>query len=205
MVLFGLIGVAVEIYRRSTKRSLKNRFESMGARIQHREKLRMIFEEEIYRCRAEKLRQDVIVRHVDRADSYPHIDDKEKGISPWFRVGLLDTYERGIVLGLRIGGLVKCEGGLRFADWVNGEELDINAWLMGDVPYDSIEAVNIEGDKYYNFPHIYCYFDFNGEPYERLWFCEKIEQPHGHPYFKHIADYNDVVANNPKEGTLHFA
>ena len=59
-------------------------------------------------------------------------------------------------------------------------------------------------DKYYYFPHIYCHFDFKGEPYERLWFCEKIDEPHGHPYFKHLADYKDVVANNPSD-TLSFA
>lgn len=205
VALFGLVGVAVEIVRRVGKRTLKGRFETNGQRIQHRESLRKEFEAEIYKCRAEKLRQDVIIRHVDRVDNYPNTDDYGEGISSWFRVALMDTYERGIVLCLRIGGLVKCDGGFRFADYVNGEEADITAWLMGDVPYDSIEAVNMDGDKYYYFPHIYCYFDFNGQPYERLWFCEKIDQPHGHPYFKHIADYDDVVANNPPEGTLHFA
>jgi len=202
--LCGLIGVASELVRRYNKRKPQGRFESNAERIQHRERLRKEFEEEIYKCRAKKLRQDVIVRHVDRVDNYPNTNEDEKGISAWFRVGLLDTYERGIVLGLRFGGLVECDGGYRFADWVNGEKADIRVLLMGDVPYDSIEAVNMVGDKYYYFPHIYCHFDFNGEPYERLWFCEKIDEPHGHPYFKHIADYKDVVANNPAD-TLSFA
>jgi len=203
-MLCGLIGVASELVRRYNKRKPQGRFESNAERIQHREKLRKDFEEEIYKCRAKNLRQDVIVRHVDRVDNYPNTYEDEKGISAWFRVALLDTYERGIILGLRYGGLVECEGGYRFADWVNGEKADIRVILMGDVPYDSIEAVNMDGDKYYYFPHIYCHFDFNGEPYERLWFCEKIDEPHGHPYFKHIADYKNVIANNP-EDTLSFA
>jgi hypothetical protein len=138
-------------------------------------------------------------------DTYPDIEERESGISPWFRVALLDTYERGIVLGLRIGGLVRCGDGFRFNDYVNGEKSDITAFLMGDVPYDSIAAVNLEGDEYYYFPHIYCHFDFSGEPYERKWFCEKVDQPHGHPYFKLLAEYDDVIANNPVEGTLDFA
>lgn len=205
--LFGicsLFGAGAEIYRRIAGRSRTNRFESNGARIQHRESLRKVFQDEIYRCRAEKLRQDVIVRHVDRVDSYPNADDNESGISSWFRVALVDTYERGIVLCLRIGGLKERDDGYRFVDYTNNEGADITAWLMADVPYDSIEAVNMGGDKCYYFPQIYCYFDFHGEPYERKWFCQKIDQPHGHPYFKHIADYDKVVANNPNEGLLYF-
>lgn len=202
--MFLMTGVAVDIYRRKKSRSLKGRFESNGARIQHRERLRKAFETKIYECRAEKLRQDVIIRHVDRVDNYPNDKDDSSGISAWFRVALLDIYERGIVLCLGIGGLIECDNGYRFVDPANGEKANVKAWLMGDVPYDSIEAVNMDGDQYYHFPHIYCYYDYNGEPYERLWFCEKIDQPHGHPYFKHIAEYGDVVANNPKDRTLNF-
>jgi hypothetical protein len=91
--------------------------------------LRKVFEEEIYKCRAEKLRQDVIIRHVNRVDNYPHTADEGKGISSWFRVALLDTYERGIVLCLRIGGLMKCEGGYRFADYVN---TDFRDWFVSN-------------------------------------------------------------------------
>jgi len=202
--LCGLFIVGAEVFRRITRKSKKERFESNGARIQHRETLRKQFQDEIYKCRAEDLRKDVIVRHVDRVDNYPDVDDKDEGISPWFRVGLIDTYERGIVLCLRLGGLKECQGGYRFVDYVNEEKSDITAMLLADVPYDSIEAVNMEGDKYYNYPHIYCYFDFNGEPYERKWFAQKIDQPHGHPYFKQIAEYHEVIANNPNEGTLFF-
>ena len=106
---------------------------------------------------------------------------------------------------MKIGSLVECENGYRYRDYVNGEEGDVTAWLMADVPYDSIEAANMKGDRFYYFPHIYCHFDFNGEPYERLWFAERIDQPHGHPYFRPLADYADVEKNNPNPGVLHFA
>jgi hypothetical protein len=205
VVLSGLVTAGAEIARRLGRRSKRGRFESNAARIRHREALRKACEEEIYRCRAGHLRQDVIIRHVDRVDAYPNADDGTPGISPWFRVGLVDTYERGIVVCLRIGGLKRCEDGFRYVDYVNGEEQDITAWLMGDIPYDSIEAVNMDGDKYYHFPHIYCHFDYSGEPYERLWFSDKIDQPHGHPYFKPLAEYDEVAANNRSEGTLYFA
>lgn len=203
--MFCLVSVVIDLVRRILQHNIKGRFASNSDRVKHREKLRKVFREEILHCRAMNLRQDVIVRHVDRMDAYPQIDKSDIDISPWFRVALLDTYERGIVLGLRIGGLVRCDGGFRFNDHINGEKSDITAFLMGDIPYDSIVAVNMEGDEYYNFPHIYCNFDFSGEPYERKWFCEKINQSHGHPYFKLLAEYEDVISNNPMEGTLNFA
>ncbi len=206
IAVFGIGIVAVDIIRRnrSNKSTLTNRFESEGARIQHRELLRKQIQEEIYKCRAEKLRQDVIVRDMSRVDNYPDTSEAEEGISSWFRVSLLDTYEKGAVLGLSIGGLKECEGGYRYVDSINGEKSDITALLMADVPYDSIEAVNMDGDEYYYFPHIYCYFDFDGEPYERKWFAEQIDQPHGRPYFRKIAEYDEVIRNNPVDGDLHF-
>ncbi|MEQ8270802.1 hypothetical protein [Algiphilus sp.] len=205
VALCGMVGAAAEIARRINRRSLRGRFESNAERVQHRERLRKEFEAELYKCRAENLRQDVIIRHVDRVDNYPNAEDEGPGISSWFRVALVDLYERGIVLCLRIGSLVEDDDGYRYRDHVNGEEGDIKAWLMADVPYDSIEAVNIDGDRHYYFPHIYCHFDFKGQPYERLWFAEKIDQPHGHPYFRHIADHADVEAKNPNQGVMYFA
>jgi hypothetical protein len=154
--LFTLFFIATELFRRygpKSKKRLNERF-SPGQLIQHRERLRKEFQEEIYKCR---------------------------------------------------GSLKKCENGYRFTNYKAGEKGDVTAILMGDVPYESIEAVNFEGDEYYYFPHIYCYFDFNDEPYERLWFCEKIDQPHGHPYFKELASYESVQANNPKDESLYFA
>lgn len=202
LALSGLVFIGTELVRQIRARTAAGRFSSDRARIQHREALRKVLQQEIYHCRAEKLREDVIVRHVERVDNYPEVPD-EPGISPWFRVGLVDTYEKGIVLCLRIGGLKKVNSGYRYVDYTNGEEADVIAWLLAAVPYDSIAEVNLDGDKYYCFPHIYCHFDFAGEPYERKWFALKHDQPHGHPYFEEIAEYADVVANDP-EGTLYF-
>lgn len=200
--LSGLVFIGAETFRRVRSRSTSGRFSSERDRIKHREALRKQFQDEIYRCRAEKLRQDVIVRHVERVDRYPEIPD-EPGISPWFRVGLVDTYEKGIVLCLGIGGLRKIDAGYRFVDYANAEKSDVTAWLLADVPYDSIVEVNIDGDKYYHFPHIYCHFDFSGEPYERKWFALKHDKDNGHPYFEQLATYEAVKANDP-EGTLYF-
>jgi hypothetical protein len=67
--------------------------------LERRQKWKPLFEQEIRKTRTEKLRQDVIVRDMKRIDHYP--DAREgRGISPWFRVGLVGTYHRGIYLAL---------------------------------------------------------------------------------------------------------
>ena len=194
----------VELVRRFGPIQRADRFPSNAERLKHRERLRQLLQDEIFNCRVKQLRQDVIVRDVDRADSYPDTSDGGKGISPWFRVGLIDTYDKGVLLGLRYGGLKECAGGYRFVDFVNEEKSDRTALLVANVPYDSIAEVNLEGDEYYNFPHIYCHFDFDGQPYKSMWFAERKQITETHPYFEKIADYEDVVRNNPTEGKLYF-
>lgn len=74
-----------------------------------REKWRPQFEKELWTNFKEKLRQDVIVRDVRRLDSYPELEEKAKGISPWFRVALVGTYHKGALLWLNSGTLTRSE------------------------------------------------------------------------------------------------
>lgn len=196
--------VGIDLLRRYSPAKRTDRFSSDAERLRHRERLRQLIQNEIYNCRAKNLRQDVIVRDVRRADIYPEIREADKGISSWFRVGLIDTYDKGVILGLGYGGLKECDGGYRFVDFINEETSDRAALLVANVPYDSIAEVNLDGDEYYTFPHIYCHFDFDGQPYERLWFAERKQLTPTHPYFEKIADYDDVVRNNPTDGKLYF-
>lgn len=179
------------------------RFPSNDARAQHRESMRSMLQSEIYRRRGERLREDIIIRDLSRMDSYPQ-GLGGKGVSPWFRSALVDTYDKGVVVGLGIGGLKECEEGYRFNDWMNGEASDHTVYLLGNIPYDSIASVNLDGDEYYSFPHIYCHFEFDGQPYQRLWFGRKVEINPGVWYYEHVADYDAVARNNPIDGQLHF-
>ena len=204
LALVAVATAGLEICRRRMPSAPGDRFASPAERLRHRERLRQLLQEEIYNCRAKGLRQDVIVRDAARVDVYPDTDANDTGISAWFRVGLIDTYERGICLGLRYGGLKACEGGYRFVDYVNDEAADRTVLLIGNVPYDSIVEVNLDGDKIYGYPHIFCHFDHAGEPYERLWFAERKQLTEIHPYFELVAEYEDVKRNNPTDGELHF-
>lgn len=198
-----LIFIATDVARRYEGKVFK--FEGVvrtpSERVHHREKLRKEFEEEIYRCRRDNLRKDVIIRHVNRLDQYPDVKD-EKGISPWFKLGLLDTYHGGIKVALRWVELVAEGDYLRVPDFTSGERGDVKAVLMGNIPYDFIESINVGGDEYYYLPHIYCHYAHKGEPYERLYYAQKVDMGHGHTFWREIASYDDVEKRSKRKRWL---
>jgi len=161
-------------------------------RLRHYNDLREKFKEEIARCRAQNLRKDVIIRHVNRMDHYP-ITDTTRGISPWFKAGLLDTYHSGILVGLGWNGLIKAEGSWRKPDCQAGETAEVTVMLVGEIPYDLIESMNVDGNEYYNLPHIFCHFANHGEPYQRLFYAERVEMGHGHEYWKEVVAHQEVA------------
>jgi hypothetical protein len=111
-----------------------------------RQKWKPLFEEEIIKNHTQKLRKDIIIRGVKRLDDYPNVDEKKKGISPWFRVGLMGTYHKGILAGLRWGKLTRQgEDDWRFTDY-KSEKGDIKVILIGKIAFESIESVDWEGD-----------------------------------------------------------
>jgi hypothetical protein len=145
-----------------------------------------------------KLRSDVIIRDMRRIDLYPEIS-KGKGISSWFRVGLIDTYERGIMVGLRWDAILETEEGFRYERWPDGEAGSQKVMLTGFIPYENIESVDWQGDDYYGFPHIYCYFDHKGEPYERMMLCRRGEND-GWPFYVEVAEATAVGKLSKRHG-----
>jgi hypothetical protein len=169
-------------------------------RVRHHDSLREQFKEEIARCRAQNLRKDVIIRHVNRMDDYPNVNPGP-GISPWFKIGLLDTYHMGIVVGLGWEGLIRESTGWRKPNYKNGEKGVVTLMLTGEIPYDFIESLNVRGDEYYYLPHIFCHFANRGEPYQRLYYTEKVDMGHGHDYWKEVVPYEEVARNSKVNGS----
>jgi hypothetical protein len=141
-------------------------------KLEQRVKWKPQFEAWILDHNRRKLRHDCIIRDMKRIDHYPNLAEG-RGISSWFRVGLIDTYERGIMVGLQWVGLIKEQDGWRFGEYKTENGNMATLMLTGFIPYENIETVDWIGDQYYSEPHIYCYFDFKGQPYERLGYCEK--------------------------------
>ncbi len=175
--------------------------------VRLREKWQPIFEARIAERRAQGLREDVIVRDVKRVDNYPDIKEGERGISSWFRAGLVGTYHRGIQLALRYEGLCWDESTKhwRYCNYKPGEKSEISAAVIGLVRYENVESVNWDGDEYYGFPHLYCHFvERKRQPYERVAFFERKELDH-REYYSEFADCEDVDRYSRKTKSGRYA
>ena len=169
--------------------------------IRLRQKWKTEFETNLRKRQHDGLRADAIVRDVKRFDSYPDLEDKQRGISPWFRVGLLDTYHKGIQIGLGWDKIKKTERGWRSVDHTNGESDGTTVMLIGYIPYEKIESVDWDGDEYYGYPHIYCHFSARKkQPYERLALCTENQNPGGNKFYSEVADYAAVRHLNKRLG-----
>jgi hypothetical protein len=170
-----------------------------------RQKWKPIFETYIWEKYKKGLSTDVIIRDMKRIDSYPDANET-KGISPWFRAGLFGTYHRGIYVGLRWATLTKDHDGKnwRYTNYAAGEEGEIKVILLGSIPYENIEGVDWEGDEYYSFPHIYCFFDHKKEPYEHVGFYTENRPPNGRPYYIEIAPFDQVSHRSKRLGIENY-
>src|SRR5262249_49075588 len=147
----------------------------------------------------QELRTDVIIRDIKRMDTYPKTRET-KGISAWFRSYVIDTYEKGIMLGLGTHELMYDEEKDAYYFPPKGQRGNTKLMFSGFVPFENIETVDWEGDQYYSYPHIYCYFDQKDkQPYERLSFCERRTLDE-HIYYTEIVPFEDVRRETKKRG-----
>jgi hypothetical protein len=163
--------------------------------IAAQKKWRTEFESRIADFQRRGLSCEIIVRDVDRLDEYLKLPRHKKGISPWFRCGLVGTYHSGLKLLQGYYSLTKSMTGLwRFTDYKNGETGEIDVALIGCVPYVQIEHVDWDGDEYYALPVLFSYFDTKRrEPYDRLAFCTfgTLDHPDREiEWYNEICDYD---------------
>ena len=177
---------------------------SQEQKVQLKAKWKPIIEEKLTEWHCKQLSHDVIVHDVRRTHAYPD-GLPGKGISPWFRVGLMDTYHEGVMLGLRWGRAIFDP---TLEKWVFarlGEEGGRNIILIGYVPYHRIEWIDWDGDEFYPYTHLYLHFDGpKKQPYDRLALCEKKELD-GKPYYTQVIDYDEARKLSKKRGAKYFA
>ncbi len=196
--LYSLLKDAVSAFRMRQRRLTPSDIVAL------RQKWKQVFDEKIWEAHKDGLRHDVIIRDMKRIDKYPDVDEKEKGISPWFRAGLMGTYHRGILVGLRWTTLTQHgEDKWRFTNHAADEHGDIKVILLGNIRYEDIEDVNWCGDEYYGFPHIFCFFIHKREPYEHVAFCTERTNPGGLPFYTEVAPYEQVRRISKKLGLDH--
>jgi hypothetical protein len=204
LVAIAIAASPATFIRKYQRKPPAERFASPNDRAAHCERMREVLQNRLYDQRTEKLRSDIIIKDIARQSEYPYGGASEKGISAWFRLGLVGIYHRGIVVAHAHGYLKEEAYGYRYRDWINEEEGDVRVMQVSNIPFDSIASVNIGGDEFYGYPHILCHFDFEGEPYEITWFAEELESSPGTTYLHQVATQADVARNNPVDGTLTF-
>ena len=208
MALEWLTGSLVYSFFKDTLGGLIRIFKPMPPqqKIELRQKWKPRFEEHIRDNFTKELRSDVIIRDVKRVDQYPETKEKEKGISAWFRLGLVGTYHRGILVAFQWNRLVKVgEGEFRFLDYDNDDQNTkddaLKVLQLGMIPFENIEDVDFEGDEYYHYPHIYCHFANRGEPYERVaYFTRNQLFEDSLPYHSEVAEAKAVIETSRKLG-----
>lgn len=123
--------------------------------------------------RAKFAHDEIIVHRIDD-DTYPDINPARPGISPWFKLELLDFYHGGL------HGIVAIEYVLIDSETRNWALLPYplsdkqypprfektKVFVTVKIPWRYILHYDMRGDEYYNFPHLYREFANAGEPYE---------------------------------------
>jgi len=116
---------------------------------------------------------EILVRDIHR-DIYPDQEFNKPGISPWFRTEYYRNYHKGVSLYIGVVGIwIDNNGNWKIEDYkqkLPDGWTEINAFRIGNIPFDNIVDFDFEGDEYYNYPHLYCEFNNLGEPYEKIWY-----------------------------------
>lgn len=101
----------------------------------------------------------------------------------------MGTYNTGVLLGLRWTYIEEKNG-----EWIESQQQqsdsNLKVMLLGELPFEAIETVNFEGDDYYSQPHIFCHFDFKGEPYKRLFYGQEQQlDPNFPTFYSEVSEY----------------
>lgn len=171
-LLFSYFGVSLSA-------SKQNKIATVRRNIKLKQKMRVDFlnesrnpHETIKKPYKKFKYSELIIRSIDDTE-YPDIDLGTIGISPWFKVETYDFYHNGIEVILAVRKLVINEEGYWDIIPHEGNEMGeknsvFTAFEIGRIPYENIIDYDLDGDEYYNFPHMYCDFKNSGMPYEEF-------------------------------------
>jgi len=133
----------------------------------------------LYQPEAKFITQRVIIHSVDDY-TYPNIEDTSpRQMSPWFRTHFYDTYHNGIELWLAaaMGAEVIMDKNGYWEPLTNYDDKRknnsnykvIRAKQIGRIAYYNIIDYKLS-DEYYSEPHLYCKFDIDNMPYEKIYY-----------------------------------
>jgi len=119
----------------------------------------------------------VFIRSINDT-TYPYCLDRLPGEDlGWFKTNFYNTYHNGIELWLYSSKYILVDENGYWEDVEYEDERKnnpkykvFNAKTIGRVPYSNIVAIDKDGDEYDTYPHIFCKFNFDGTPYEEIYY-----------------------------------
>ena len=170
--------------------------------------------EEVLKKRFEKKREfeknlphlinsDIIIRDISRMDSYPDIDEKGKGISPWFKLEFKALYHKGVELFMRVESVRFDHANDVWVACNYDDDEAVNALVVGRIAYETIVQVDWAGDEYYSFPHLYCQFNKSKMPYDEI-ICVVPEKLGDKEVFWEIGAWSEIVERSKETRWKHL-
>ena len=185
-------------------RLIQSRQYSGEAILEARAKWYPQFYQEIYRCWKEELRQDANIVNLKHVKNYPDSDfaSKFKGISPWFRIGLVQALSDEFAVMHKISHLKPFESGWIHTRYDDEDPEVIRAYRIGYIKYEHVAHVDWSGDKYTNLPVIYCRFrgKETGTPYDRVSHCTEGGDDRFPPSYFEFENARNVIRNDLVNG-----
>jgi len=180
-LLFIYFGLNIQGTKNSNESRIKYSIR-MGKKMQkdfiNHSYIKENFEKVLHNPRLKFISDRVIIHSTNDSD-YPGGETPKGQISSWFRVYLYDFYHNGIELwlGATLGNKaifdkngfwepINCFD--KRKDSKDYKAIDVK--MIGRIPFYNIVDYKIDGDEYYQEPHIYCRFEFEGEPYEKIYY-----------------------------------
>ena len=116
---------------------------------------------------------EILIRSIyDKA--YPEnntlLDNNHTG---YYKAEVYDFYHNGLlVYAYPFVKKIK----LKILKDIESEEYDIHeieVQILGCIPFENIIEYDIDGDEYYNYPHLFCDFTNVSDPYEKIRYIDK--------------------------------
>jgi hypothetical protein len=144
------------------KKQMRNDFQQKT--FDHRECLRHPNKAMIHRR--------VLIRSIDDK-FYPDNNPNKTKNGSFFDAFPYDFYHNGLELYLYVVEILLDKDGSWDIKNYNetprkGQYACKKAYQIGRLPFENIIVYDIDGDEYYDIPHIFCDFSCNGEPYEEI-------------------------------------
>lgn len=114
--------------------------------------------------------QEIIIHSIDDVD-YPNPGKSSLGFSTFYKAYFFGFYYGGIELTTWLMPITKDKDGY-WSVSINAKDNIHFACEIIRIPYRNIVTYDLDGDEFYNCPHIYCKYSEGGKPHEQVIFRE---------------------------------